>query len=65
VREKYPHLAAIADAWRPYGKIAWIQDAETGREWGSKTDVEGVQPIFDPLSWDRVKANPKLGKGGL
>ena len=66
MRDKYPHLADLADTFRTIGgKMAWVRDEATGTEWGSRVEDEGVTAILDPLSWENVKRDPKLGKGRL
>jgi hypothetical protein len=66
VRDKYPHLADLADQFRSIGgKMTWVRDEATGIEWGRKRQDEGVTPILDPLSWENVRKDPKRGKGRL
>jgi hypothetical protein len=66
MRDKYPHLADLADQFRVIGgKMTWVRDEATGIEWGKRTEDEGVTPILDPLSWNNVRKNPRLGTGRL
>ena len=65
IRDQYPHIADMADMLReslPGARFTYIRDIATGDEWGSPDEYEW-HPIrvFDPLGWDKVRADPSLG----
>ena len=56
-RAAHPDIAAFVDAL-PGARVRWIGLP------GEAPPSHGVEvrPCFDPLAWDKVRANPKLGK---